>query len=1140
MSSPLRQWLERLGLAQYGDRFEADDLDLDVVPSLSEQDLEKLGVTMGHRKRLLKAIAELHGAPASAVTAAGTAAVPTLPTHLAEKILHSKSALEGERKQVTVLFADVKGSMELAERMDPEAWSKIMQGFFGILSAGVERFEGFVDKFTGDGIMALFGAPIAHEDHARRACSAALHLRDEIARYATEVKREHGVGFSTRMGMNSGAVVVGTIGRRGDDIRMDYTAQGHTVGLAQRMESLAEPNTCYLTVATAALVRGYFALDDLGDFRVKGVTAPVRVHRLAGVGPSHTRFDVSRARGLSRFVGRTAEMHVLESALARARAGNGQVIGVVAEAGTGKSRICYEFAERCRAAGLRVIEGRCPPYGKNVPLLPILQVFRHFYGITERDTDDDARAKIAGRVLALDGAYREVLPVLFEFFGVPDPELPAPHLDPEVKQRQLVGVLRNLVQHGAEDAVALIEDLHWIDGASAAWLEQWVDAIAATRWVLLLNFRPQFEATWGRKSYYQEVRLAPLSAESVRELLGNLLGPDPSLAGLADAIHARTSGNPFFTEEVVQSLIESGKLAGSAGDYRLTAPIATLDVPANVHVALAARIDRLAEGAKQTLQIAAVIGKDFSEPVLAQVLADVAPSAAVAADVAATLRIIAEAEFVYPQRLYPVADYTFKHPLTQEVAYETLLRERRARVHAAVARASTEIYADKLDEKAALLAHHWEHAGDAWQAALCHKRAAEWAGITNAVEGLRHWELVRRLVRPLAHGPEALRLGIAACVGNLNVCWRLGTPVAECTVIFEEGRRLAEEAGDVRAQAALHGTYGCALGLVGGDSDDYVHYSREAVRLADQTDEPGLRIAQRAYLGFGSTFAGRLVEGLASCETACRTLPPDPALGAEFTGYSPLLGILMTQAWLLVRLGRLDESVAVWDRAERLAREHGDIEVRTWMQLPAMEVDVVRGDVHAVRGRALAALETGAKASTPQSLWVGPFLMGIAHRLEGTWDDAIARLEDALGRAMTGGNRMFVGWVRVELALALLGDDQLDRAEEEARAAIEVTHAMHCRPDEVRAHLALAHTQLRRADGAALARAEQALLRAQELVEEIGARAFRPELHECRARLARVRGDTRAADDEIAAARRLYAAMGATARVQRSSAEIPA
>jgi class 3 adenylate cyclase len=372
------------------------------------------------------------------------------PRHLADKILQSKSALEGERKQVTVLFADVKGSMELAEQLDPEQWHAILDKFFAILAEGVHRFEGTVNQYTGDGIMALFGAPIAHEDHAQRACHAALHARDAVREYAREVRTRYGVPFGVRVGLNSGDVVVGRIG---DDLRMDYTAQGLTVGLAQRMEALAKSGHIALSEHTARLVAGYFELRDLGPTKVKGVSAPVGVFDLAGVSTLRTRLEVAQTRGLTRFVGRAAEMDVLEAALARARAGNGQVIGVVAEVGTGKSRLCFEFAEHCRTLGMRVIEGRCAPYGRNIPLLPILQIFRHYYGITEQDSDRSAREKLAGRLLLLDEAYREVLPVLFEFFGVPDPEHPAPQLDPEVKQRQLFGVLRQLVQHGAEDTV---------------------------------------------------------------------------------------------------------------------------------------------------------------------------------------------------------------------------------------------------------------------------------------------------------------------------------------------------------------------------------------------------------------------------------------------------------------------------------------------------------------------------------------------------------------------------------------------------------------------------------------------------------------------------------------------------------------
>jgi class 3 adenylate cyclase len=304
------------------------------------------------------------------------------PRHLAEKILTSRSALEGERKQVTVLFADVKGSMELAERVDAEAWHGIMDRFFAILTDGVHRFEGTVNQYTGDGIMALFGAPIAHEDHAQRACFAALQLRDALQAYARELKREQALQFSTRIGINSGEVVVGRIG---DDLRMDYTAQGHTVGLAARMESLASPDTIYLTQATADLCDGYFELADLGAFSVKGNSGQVHVHELRGVGALRTRFDVSRARGLSRFVGRGDEMEVLDRALERARRGHGQVVGVVAHAGVGKSRLCFEFVERHRARGGFVNQGQAVPHGRNIPLLPLMQAFRAYYGISEQD-----------------------------------------------------------------------------------------------------------------------------------------------------------------------------------------------------------------------------------------------------------------------------------------------------------------------------------------------------------------------------------------------------------------------------------------------------------------------------------------------------------------------------------------------------------------------------------------------------------------------------------------------------------------------------------------------------------------------------------------------------------------------------------
>jgi class 3 adenylate cyclase len=331
---------------------------------------------------------------------------------------------------VTILFVDVRGSTDLASELDPEEWHRIMDRFFQILAEGVHRFEGTVNEYRGDGIMALFGAPIAHEDHAQRACYSALHLREALRRYADELRIGKGISFSMRMGLNSGDVVVGKIG---DDLRMDYTALGHAANVAARMEQIAAADSTYLSEYTAKLVPGYFQLRDLGETRIKGLNDPLHVFELDAVGRVHSRLDVSGARGFTKFVGRQSEVAALEAALERAIAGNAQVVGVVAEAGTGKSRLCYEFAERCRARQIPVYEAHGVAHGKAVPLLPVLEFWRAYFGITEHDTARAARDKIAGRMLLLDETLVEGLPIMFDFLGVPDPERPAPPLGPEAR-----------------------------------------------------------------------------------------------------------------------------------------------------------------------------------------------------------------------------------------------------------------------------------------------------------------------------------------------------------------------------------------------------------------------------------------------------------------------------------------------------------------------------------------------------------------------------------------------------------------------------------------------------------------------------------------------------------------------------------
>ncbi|HSS04367.1 MAG TPA: adenylate/guanylate cyclase domain-containing protein, partial [Solirubrobacterales bacterium] len=499
---------------------------------------------------------------------------------------------DGERKQVTVLFADVKGSMDLAEGQDPEQWQLIMRRFFSILAEGVHHFEGTVDKFTGDGIMAVFGAPVAHEDHARRACYAALRMLDDIAEYAAELRRRHGLNFSTRIGINSGEVVAGAIGEGGDG---EYTAVGHTVGLAQRMEALAEPGKAYLTEAAAELAHGFFELEDLGEFEIKGASRPVQVFELVGVGAARSRLDLSRERGFTRFVGRSEEMAALEAGLERAKAGEGAVVGIVAEPGVGKSRLCHEFAERARSAGIEVFEAQAQAHGREIPFMPVLQMLRSYFGIADPDPERIVREKIAGRALLLDPEFTDDLPVLFDFLGVPDPDRPAPQLSAEARQRALRSIVCRLVQapNRREPVVTLIEDLHWLDEGSAAMLGDLFGAVEETQTLVVVNFRPEYTRGWSGPPNYREISLQPLGPDDTRELLRDLAGEDRSLDGLAELIHERTAGNPFFAEEIVRALAEAGNLDGERGAYRLARPVEDSGVPASVQTVLAARIDRL-------------------------------------------------------------------------------------------------------------------------------------------------------------------------------------------------------------------------------------------------------------------------------------------------------------------------------------------------------------------------------------------------------------------------------------------------------------------------------------------------------------------------------------------------------------------
>ncbi len=757
---------------------------------------------------------------------------------------------DAERKQVTVLFADVSGSMDLAEQQDPEEWRKIMQRFFSTLADAVTKFEGTVDKFTGDGIMAVFGAPVAHEDHARRACYAALQMLDDVSGYAAELRRAQGLNFSIRIGINSGEVVAGAIGQGSDG---DYTAIGHTVGLAQRMEALAEPGKAYLTEHTAELAAGFFELDDLGEFEIKGASRPVGVFELVGVGRARSRLDLSRQRGFSSFVGRAEEMGALEAALAGAQRGDGGAIGLVAEPGVGKSRLCHEFAQRCREDGLEVFEAQAQAHGTSIPFMPVLQMLRAFFGIGEREPEQLSREKIAGRALLLDPGFAEDLPLMFDFLGVPDPDRPVAQLSAEARQRALGRIVCRLVNAPSrrKTLVLVVEDLHWIDEGSNALLADLVASIEGTNTLAVLNFRPEYFPPWRDSPSFRTISLEPLTREDTRELLRDLAGADPSLDGLDESIHERTRGNPFFIEEIVRELSEAGHLEGERGAYRLARPIEDAKVPVTVQAVLAARIDRLDPAAKQLLQVASVVGKEIGDRALGM-------TAGLDRDrIDPVLGELIEAGFLYEAELYPERVLAFRHPLTREVAYGTQLAERRAATHAAAARATIELEPDRLDELAALIADHMRAGGETLEAARWSARAAHWAGHSRPQDALGLWRNVTELAADLDQSEEVVGLGVFSRMMQLDYAWRLGMESGEAKALAAEATEIATRIGDLRSLALLKLLTSARPG-VAHRASEWIDAAEEAIQLADESGDLDLRVAIRGAGCYAQMCAGDL------------------------------------------------------------------------------------------------------------------------------------------------------------------------------------------------------------------------------------------------------------------------------------------
>ena len=775
------------------------------------------------------------------------------PKHLAEKILISKAALEGERKQVTVLFADMKGSMELLADRDPEEARKLLDPVIEHMMEAVHRYEGTVNHILGDGIMALFGAPLAHEDHAVRACYAALRMQESVKRYAMEIQRTQGIPIQIRVGLNSGEVVVGAIR---NDLHMDYTAIGQTAHLAARMEQMAMPGSILIAPDTLRLAEGFVQLKPLGSVNVKGISEPLEVHEVTGAGPVRSRLQAAAARGLTRFVGRTSEFDTLCLALERAGASHGQVVALVGEPGVGKSRLFWEFTHSRRTVDWLIVESGSVSYGKATAYLPVTDLLKAYFAIEDRDDVRKIREKVTGKLLTLDKSLEPTLPAFLALLDVTVEDEQWQSLDPpQRRQRTLDAVKRLLLRESQVQPLVLVfEDLHWIDSETQAVLDSLIESLPTARMLLLVNYRPEYQHSWGSKTYYSQLRIDPLPPASAAELLQALLGDDTSLLPLKPLLFERTEGNPFFLEESVRTLIETNFLTGERGNYRLARPIQSTQVPATVQAVLAARIDRLPPEEKRLLQSAAVVGKDVPFGLL-QAIADQSEE-----ELRHGLTRLQSAEFLYETSLFPEIEYTFKHALTHEVAYGSVLQERRRALHVRIVEAIARLHPDRVSEHVELLAHHASR-GELWEKAVnyLHQAGKKAASRSATQEAIAYFEQALDILKHLPEGHHTIEkaINLRVDLGPTLISTK-GFGATEVEENYTRARVLCEQLGETPQLFPV--LWGLArMHDVRGQLRVGRELGEQLLRLAQQAQEPALLLEAHHELWANLSELGELI-----------------------------------------------------------------------------------------------------------------------------------------------------------------------------------------------------------------------------------------------------------------------------------------
>ena len=832
---------------------------------------------------------------------------PYTPKHLAENVLASKSTHEGERKQVTVLFADCAGFTAIASRLDPEELHGVMDGCFAHLAEAVHRYEGTVNQYTGDGIMALFGAPIAHEDHAVRAVAAALAIQKASREYSGGLERERGFALRLRIGINTGPVVVGRIG---DDLRMDYTAQGQTVNLAARLQAAAPAGGILISESSERLVRDYFLLEARGALELKGIDAPVRAFEVTDQRRRRARFDVALERGLTPLAGRAAERQFLRECFARAVAGRGQVVSLVGEAGAGKSRLAYELRRELRGEGHMYLEAHCAPHGAALPFDSVVQFLAASFRIEEGDSEEVKGDKLTAGIGTLDAGLAWVLPYLRHLLALPAPELEAEGLDQTQRKWRLIEAVKAIVLRSAQrlPLVLVLEDLQWIDRQSEEAMAALVDALGGHRVLLVCTYRAGYAPPWRDRSLHQRLTLEPLSDGDSARMIATLLGEANASETTRNLIAERAEGNPYFVEELTRYVRELGGEAHS--------------LPGTVQDLLNARLDRLPDTLKRTLQVAAVLGRQFPLALLEAI-------ASTGSDLRADLRELVRHELLHETELYPELKYRFTHLLIQEAAYQELLLRARAELHGRAAEALERLYAGRTDEALTELAEHYGRSDNRAKALAYHVRAGERAHSLFAYDEAQRYyrRALERLQRDDDRGAQ--RSAVLEKLGDAAIAHGA---LQEARAYWQEALALA--AGDRARAAELHRKSGAAAWAAGEKDAALEHLAMGlAVLGGDLRQLP----AARLYQEFGRIHF-RLGEHEASMQWAKRALELGLALGA----HDVIAEAYNTLGVAMARAGDIERGAAYVKQSleTALARQLGAIAARAYTNLAVMYASI--------------------------------------------------------------------------------------------------------------------------------------------------------------------------------------------------------